>query len=94
MEIYLRSIQAEPHAEYNDVNVMKCMRRVLGVTYCPLIFDSLLWIVRVLIKAAPEQRQRLLLLFGGCLTSQQHAKVFQGRICSEDCAYCHTEKEV
>ena len=34
------------------------------------------------------------LLFTGCLTSLQHASVSQGRICSDDCACCHTEIEV
>ena len=33
-------------------------------------------------------------LFVGCLTSQQHASVSQGRICSENFMYCHTEIEV
>ena len=33
-------------------------------------------------------------LFVGCLTSQQHASVSQGRICSDNFACCHTEKEV
>ena len=29
-----------------------------------------------------------------CLTSQQHASVSQGRICSDNCTCCHTEIEV
>ena len=29
----------------------------------------------------------------GCLTSQQHASVSQGRICSDKCTCCHTEIE-
>ena len=33
-------------------------------------------------------------LFVGCLTSQQHACVSQGRICSNNFKCCHTEKEV
>ena len=33
-------------------------------------------------------------LFVGCLTSQQHASVSQGRICSDNLACCHTEIEV
>ena len=33
-------------------------------------------------------------LFVGCLTSQQQASVSQGRICSDNCACCHTEIEV
>ena len=31
---------------------------------------------------------------GGCLTSQQHASVSQGRICSDNFTCCHTEIEV
>ena len=34
------------------------------------------------------------LLFVGCLTSQQHASVSQGRICSDNCTCCHTEIKV
>ena len=33
-------------------------------------------------------------LFVGCLTSQQHASVSQGRICSDNFMCCHTEIEV
>ena len=33
-------------------------------------------------------------LFLGCLTSQQHASVSQGRICSDNFTCCHTEIEV
>ena len=33
-------------------------------------------------------------LFVGCLTSQQHASVYQGRICSDNSTRCHTEIEV
>ena len=30
----------------------------------------------------------------GCFTSQQHASVSQGRVCSDNCTCCHTEIEV
>ena len=40
-----------------------------------------------------RQTQRHCLLVG-CLTSQQHASVSQGRICSDNCTCCHTEIEV
>ena len=30
-------------------------------------------------------------LLVGCLTSQQHANVSEGRICSDNCTCCHTE---
>ena len=36
----------------------------------------------------------LVVLFVACLTSQQHASVSQGRICSDNCTCCHTETEV
>ena len=32
--------------------------------------------------------------FVGCLTSQQHVPVSQGRIYSDNCSCCHTEIEV
>ena len=35
----------------------------------------------------------LFVLFVGCLTSQQHASVSQGRICTDNFTYCHTEIE-
>ena len=37
---------------------------------------------------------RQLLLFVGCLTSQQQPSVSQGRICSDNFTCCHTETEV
>ena len=33
-------------------------------------------------------------LLAGCLTSQQHATVSQGRICSDNSTCCHTEKKI
>ena len=33
-------------------------------------------------------------LLVGCLTSQQQASVSQGRICSDNFACCHTEREI
>ena len=38
--------------------------------------------------------QSMICLFVGCLTSQQHASVCQGRICSDIFTCCHTEMEV
>ena len=43
-------------------------------------------------RSARESRVYSLLV--GCLTSQQHASVCQGRICSDNFACCHTEIEV
>ena len=33
-------------------------------------------------------------MFVGCLTSQQHASISQGRICSDNFTCCHTDIEV
>ena len=41
---------------------------------------------------AAEPSSKLLLV--GCLTSQQHASISQGRICSDNFTCCHTETEV
>ena len=41
------------------------------------------------ICSTPTQREVCLLV--GYLTSQQHASVSQGRICSDNCTRCHTE---
>ena len=39
-------------------------------------------------------KQQIWMLFLGCLMSQQHASVSQGRICSDNFTCCHTEIEV
>ena len=39
-------------------------------------------------------RRRIVCLLVACLTSQQHASVSQGRICSDNFTCCHTEIEV
>ena len=41
-----------------------------------------------------EKFRRRIVLFVGCLTSQQHASVSQGRTCSDKFTCCHTEIEV
>ena len=38
--------------------------------------------------------EKFVCLFVGCLASQQHASVSQGRICSDNFTCCHTEIEV
>ena len=40
-----------------------------------------------------SQLGRVVVLFVGCLTSQQHASVSQGRICTDNFTCCHTEIE-
>ena len=46
---------------------------------------------RVILSRSP---QRLVACLLACLTSQQHASISQGRICSDNCTCCHTEIEV
>ena len=40
-----------------------------------------------------EETSRGVCLLVGCLTSQQHASVSQGQICSDNYTCCHTEIE-
>ena len=50
-------------------------------------------VVRLLILVR-QARGSIVCLLVGCLTSQQHASVSQGRICSDNFTCCHTEIEV
>ena len=43
--------------------------------------------------SVPAHGLRFVCLFVGCLSSQQHASVSQGRICSDNFTCCHTEIE-
>ena len=45
-------------------------------------------------KGEQKWKEIFCFLFVGCLTSQQHASVSQGRICSDNFMCCHTEIEV
>ena len=45
-------------------------------------------------KNKQEKKKKGCCVFVGCLTSQQHASVSQGRICSDNFTCCHTEIEV
>ena len=51
--------------------------------------------VMINVAALPRKTYRFLTVcLLGCLTSQQHANVSQGRICSDNFTCCHTETEV
>ena len=41
-----------------------------------------------------RKKEKKVCLLVGCLTSQQHASVSQGRICEDNFKCCHTEIEV
>ena len=64
-----------------------------GVTkgLCQVSFFSTLDVRPLSIFPSSVQWNCLLV---GCLTSQQHASVSQGRVCSDNCTCCHTEIEV
>ena len=51
-------------------------------------------VVVILLLMRSEAGDWVRLLFVGCLTSQQHASVSQGRICTGTFMFCHTEIEV
>ena len=79
------------HARYEQswllcvisVNIFCNARRPAG---CPAKQDSLQRFIRVNTNKCD--------LFVGCLMSQQHASISQGRICSDNFTCCHTETEV
>ena len=45
------------------------------------------------VQKKTKNRNTSICLFVGCLRSQQHASVSQGRICSDNFTWCHTEIE-
>ena len=49
---------------------------------------------RVHTTVLSNQQTSNVCLLVGCLTSQQHASVSQGRICSDNFTCCHTEIDV
>ena len=54
--------------------------------------ESVRWSCRrISVALRPRNKQHVVV---GCLTSQQHASISQGRICSDNSTCCHTEKEV
>ena len=57
---------------------------ILTYTRFPIAFDS----------EKPSVTDSNVCLLVGCLTSQQHAGVSQGRICTDNFTCCHTEIEV
>ena len=60
---------------------------------CPGSPDSLALFCKLLLRDFARLSCNCCLLVG-CLTSQQHASVSQGRICSDNFTCCHTEIEV
>ena len=70
-------------------------RRLLEEQTCyPLFYTSSAWsglqYTRLIWHMEPP---RFVCLLVGCLTSQQHASVSQGRICTDNLTCCHTEIE-
>ena len=69
-----------------------------GSGYLKLCWTVVHWVSHLVSAKYLHQWQqgtrRLVCLLVGCLKSQQHASVSQGRICSDSCTCCHTEIEV
>ena len=69
-----------------------------STTVCPGTYETNVpkgWVLDIAIKQKTKYaRKRETCLLVACLTSQQHASVSQGRICSDNCTCCHTETEV
>ena len=66
------------------------MRQRTAQLYIQTELNSYLCLVYLLTETINRRR---MLLFVGCLTSQQHASVSQGRICTDNFTCCHTEME-
>ena len=64
--------------------------RIFGVRATEFIRAHL---VKILIRNSLERGVGCF-VFVGCLTSQQHASVSQGWICSDNFTCCHTEEDV
>ena len=58
------------------------------------IVSMVVVVVLVVVVMVEEAEALFVGLLVGCLTSQQHASVSQGRICSDNLTCCHTEIEV
>ena len=63
----------------------------LWIALCP--GNMLVWSTAV-VCGLQHAGEALRLLSVDCFTSQQHANVSQGRVCSDNCTCCHAETEV
>ena len=71
----------------------------VGVTVIVILQESCVWgvgvtVIVILQESCLQGVGVTVCLFVGCLMSQQHASVSQGRICSDNFTCCHTEIEV
>ena len=65
-----------------------------GVKETTILFTSYGWkSLTTHLMISPRTKNNFVCLFVGCLTSQQHASVSQGRICTDNFTCCHTEIE-
>ena len=70
---------------------------ITAVFGCPPCSGIDPWLAALEADALPQGQRGYpywRLLFVGCLTSQQHASVSLGRICTDNFTCCHTEIEV
>ena len=80
---------------YNIMNILYIIKRnsnIINVTIT--IMNTVLLTPKKLsvwLSSLPWKKE---MVFVCCLTSQQHASVSQGWICSDNCTCCHTEIEV
>ena len=70
-----------------------CIRSFPEVSHLHIIMASLIRCCRWH-EPGVEDFVVVVVVVVGCLTSQQHASVSQGRICSDSFTCCHTETEV
>ena len=86
-----------------SLNTAHCLRVLYSVLFCSclckLLSPSLQsCLFHLITKGDNDAKIRWpsggFVCFVGCFTSQQHASVSLGRICSDKCMCCHTEIEV
>ena len=77
----------------NDTDARYC-RTSLSIAHTPSSPSQPATVSRDLATLLMNKHDLVLFCFVGCLTSQQHASVFQGRICSDKFTCCHTEIQV
>ena len=76
-----------------DIFILACEERLLNPFALVLFTKKREGGEREGVRVRETEKERVC-LFVGCLTSQQHASVSQGRIYSDKFMCCHTEIEV
>ena len=76
------------------VCVCVCERESVCVCVCVCVCaHARMCVQKAIGRQMERESERMFVLFVGCLSSQQHASVSEGRICTDNLTCCHTEIE-